>query len=221
MRTEVIEHIVQASYKTQQQVDVRDMMLTSAPNILHKDGRIYFKDELGNYLAVTVSPLNPKFKTQIEHGVWPVVNALVKKGYLTVSSCEGHDGSDYYVKIVFDTEVSAQQFIDQFPKIKGLVFELEYQSANVIRYIVNGQAKYRPAGHDENIDKYQEVKYINMLFNRSYTDCCYVIIKVYPRLKSFNPFKQYAHRNEKKKYYAQSKSTLNYYIDNHVTVYEA
>lgn len=221
MRTEVIEHIVKANYKTEQQVDVQDIVLTSAPNVLQKDGRIYFKDEQGNYLAVTVSPLHPRFETQIEPGVWPLVNALVQKGYLTVSSCEGHDGSDYFVKLVFDTETSAQQFIDQFPLIRGLIFEIQHQSANVIRYIVNGKAKYRPAGYDENIDKYQEVKYINMLFNRNYTDCCYVIMKLYPKLKSFNPFKHYRYSREKSEYFAESKKTLNNYINNYITAYEA
>jgi hypothetical protein len=84
------------------------------PNWLHKDGRINATMPGGEYRVAEVSPYNPLFKTQIESGVWPLVEAFVNKGYLTCSSCEGH-GWDLYcrVSLVTPTLDYAQDLVKQ------------------------------------------------------------------------------------------------------------
>lgn len=216
---EPIEYYVRHPFEQQRVIHISELVLKSAPNKLHKDGRIYFEDEQGNYVAITVSPLHTDFATQVEQGVWPLVKAFVDKGYLTTSSCEGHDGSDYFVKLVFNGRQSAEQFVEQLPKIAGLQTTIQDQSANVVRYIEHGTVKYRQAFPDENISKFEEVTFINMLFNRQYTDCCYVTIRIYPRLASFNPFKHIKYRKDKAKNLESSKELLVNYVTTELPYY--
>lgn len=215
-----IEYYVRYPIENRKVISVTEMVLKSAPNRMHKNGRIYFEDENGNPIAISVSPLHEKFETQIEPGVWPVVKNLVDKGYLTTSSCEGHDDSDFYVKLVFAHRKSAEEFVNQIPNIPGLIITFENQSANVVRYLDQGNVKYRRVLPDEHVSKYEEVKFINMLFYRKYTDCCYVTITLYPNLKSFNPFKNYRYRKEKTKNFHSSKDLLVEFIKNKLTPYE-
>lgn len=202
------EYVVSYAVEQRETIKVTDMVRNSAPNKLQKDGRIYFRDEDGNPIAITVSPLHEKFETQIEPGVWSLVKSLVDKGYLTVSSCEGHDGSDFFVKIVFDGRASADEFVKALPTIPGLQIKIEDQSANVVRYLEHGQVKYRKVLPDENVSKHEEVKFINMLFYRNYVDCCYVSLYIYPTLKTYNVFKQFQYYREKRKNFKTSKNAL-------------
>lgn len=219
MLYEPVEFYVRYPVQQRRTVEVSEMVLKSAPNKLHKDGRIYFEDEEGNYIAITVSPLHVEFASQIEIGVWPLVKSLVDKGYLTVSSCEGHDGSNYYVKIVFNGKQSANEFIDQLPSIPGLEVKIEEQSANVIRYVEHGEVKYRKAFPDENVSKHEEVKFINMLFNRQYTDCCYVTLLIYPKISTLNPLKYYRYHKEKTKNFSKSRTCLVDFVKNNLLYY--
>ena len=56
--------------------------LTRAPNRMNSDGRIncegLYEDGV---VAVSVSPINPKFRSQIEDGVWPFIECLINKNY--------------------------------------------------------------------------------------------------------------------------------------------
>jgi hypothetical protein len=88
--------------------------ITYTPNWLHADGRIYASAPGEEYRVAEVSPYNPKFETQIEAGVWPIVNALVNKGYLTCASCEGHGRDlDCFVSLVTPTLESAISLANQ------------------------------------------------------------------------------------------------------------
>ena len=219
MFREKIEYIVKVPIEHRKEIKLSDPIIRSAPNKLHKDGRIYVCNKPGNYIAITVSPLHEEFPSQIESGIWPLVKILIDKGYLTVSSCEGHKGSDYFVKIVFGSLESAEDFINLLPKIKGLSYLFEEKSANVVRYMENGLEKYRKVLPDENFSKYEEVKDINKLFYRQYEDCYYVTLKIYPKLKSLNVFKLYYYHKEKIKNFNKSKNELIDYIENNLPYY--
>ena len=58
---------------------------------LHKNGRVNATVAGNNWVGVSVSPYMKDFKYQVDPGIWPLVEILNKKGYLTCSSCEGHD----------------------------------------------------------------------------------------------------------------------------------
>lgn len=63
------------------------------------DGSInsfYVKKQLGHGYSIPIS--HPKFRSQIEDKIWPGVEALVNRGYFTVTSCEGHSLFSYYFK---------------------------------------------------------------------------------------------------------------------------
>ena len=58
---------------------ISHIALTRAPNILKKDGRINCEGMYGEgVVAITVSPLNSKFRSQIENNVWPLVKIFLE-----------------------------------------------------------------------------------------------------------------------------------------------
>lgn len=65
-------------------------MLPLILNKKNKNGSINLLNVTGEDIGAIISPYHPQFKSQIEDGVWPIVSALVDKGYFVVDSCEGH-----------------------------------------------------------------------------------------------------------------------------------
>lgn len=188
--TENYEYVVYTRFKQQQQqLDYDRLIELDAPNKLQKNGRIYAIDENGNYIAVSVNVLHPLFDTQIEKGIWPIVDALVKKGYLTISSCEGHDGSPCYVKLVFPNQEYADQFKDSLFFCEGLFLRIEMTSANVVRAVdTKGTFHYRNTEHKDEFSYKAELDGINQLFSRNYTDFRYVYVEIYPEPRGFFNF---------------------------------
>ena len=95
-------------------------------NSVHEDGRIYHSKE--PYVAITISPFHKSFRSQIEDGIWAIVNCLNKKGYYTLSSCEGHGLKDNcFVMFVFRDKAIKDTFVEGASKIKGItVRDAEY-----------------------------------------------------------------------------------------------
>lgn len=84
-------------------------------NILHSDGRIFVD---GDGIAQTVSPYAPDFYENIEEDIKPLVSALVAKGYLTYSSCGGHQVvKRRFVAVAFPDKESCRSFIDSVRKL--------------------------------------------------------------------------------------------------------
>jgi hypothetical protein len=60
-------------------------------NQMNEDGSVNSFQEtkkLGHGYSIKIT--HPKFKTQIEPGIWPHIVLLISKGYVTVTSCQGH-----------------------------------------------------------------------------------------------------------------------------------
>jgi hypothetical protein len=98
INSETVQHQIIAS-----DTNPKTYALTRAPNRMTKTGRINCE---GIYqegvIAISVSPLNPKFQSQIENGVWPYVKCMLDKNYFSISSCEGHNdgtGDHFYITI--------------------------------------------------------------------------------------------------------------------------
>jgi len=184
------EYIVYSRFKQQQkQVDYDHLIQMEAPNRLHKDGRIYATDINGKYIAVSVNVLHPLFETQIEKGIWPIVKALVDKGYLTVSSCDGHDGSPCFVKLVFPDQNRALEFIDCLYFCQDVVCTVQTNSANVVRmFDSTGKFSYRNTEHEQEFNHKVELDGINQLFSRTYVDFRYVYMEIYPEPTGFFNF---------------------------------
>ena len=79
------------------------------------NGRTYcFKDEDGNYVSSFVSQYSNIIEDNLEPRVKDGVRALHKKGYLTFTSCQGHDDSKHrYIGVVFNTKEQKRQFVSE------------------------------------------------------------------------------------------------------------
>ena len=137
------------------------------PNWLHSDGRINATLPGGDYRVAEVSPYNPNFKTQIESGVWPLVEALINKGYLTCSSCEGH-GRDLQarVSLVLPTIESANTFKQQ---INLPPWRIRIKSK---RRIYDFSSNFKTTTDILSQDELQTkvFPYYNKIFHRNYTE---------------------------------------------------
>jgi len=83
------------------------------------NGRTYmFRDHLGQYVSTFVSQYSDIIDKNLEPGVKRAVLELHKKGYLTYTSCQGHDDSRHrYIGVVFNTKEQKQEFIEEVNKI--------------------------------------------------------------------------------------------------------
>lgn len=153
--------------------------LSRAPNYVHKDGRIYASRAGEPYFAVSVSPLNPQFENQIEPGILPVVSALLSKNYLPISSCQGHGDSKSFVRIVFGSEQSADEFILEFGTMDFVTLTKLFTSANIIQSWHNGQPHWRAKQEGDHLSQNLEHQDINLLYKRNYHKVYYVDISLY------------------------------------------
>jgi len=83
------------------------------------DGRTYcFKDEDGNYVSSFVSQYSDIIENNLEPLVKDAVLGLHKQGYLTFTSCQGHDDSKHrYIGVVFNTKEQKNEFISEVNKL--------------------------------------------------------------------------------------------------------
>ena len=83
------------------------------------NGRTYsFKDEEGNYVSCFVSQYSNIIERNLEPGVRDAVLALHKRGYLTFTSCQGHDDSKHrYIGVVFNTKQQKKDFVSEMNKL--------------------------------------------------------------------------------------------------------
>lgn len=73
-------------------------MLRNMYNI-NIDGRINLGDPNINSI---VSIYDQNFRNQVEDDVWPSVELLINKGYITVGSCSGHGkGAGLHISVIF------------------------------------------------------------------------------------------------------------------------
>lgn len=83
-----------------------------------EDGRTYVRiDEDGNYISTFVSQYSDIIRENLEPGVKEAVLKLHEKGYLTFTSCQGHEDTKYrYIGVLFNTKEQKQEFIDNVNK---------------------------------------------------------------------------------------------------------
>ena len=181
-------------------------------NWKHVDGRIHATKYDKEYVAVTISPYYENFQSQIEEGVWPAVSTLVNKGYLPISSCEGHQGrSPYYVILAFGDEKILNNFIIHLKSttIMGLNWVVTDTVANTRASFKLGKFNFQKLileGNDDITYRIGEIKCFNMLFSRNYSSYKFVRITLFdqvniPRWKWIKFLKS---NKDKKKYRQRS-----------------
>ena len=161
-------------------------------NALQPDGRI----NMGDKGSASVSPYSIHFRSQIEDGIWPLVEVFYSKGYLPVSSCEGHKGSllkelgsltEYhsgaYVSIAINRSLE-QSIVESLSKLAN-----KHTEISVTRSMSNMDASLASTGiikkrrSKANIEN--EYLSLNWMFQRRYDEWSYVTVRI-------NPWKKYS-----------------------------
>ena len=189
-----------------------DRLFFQSHNWKHDDGRIHATKPNKEYVAVTISPYYENFQSQIEEGVWPAVSILVNKGYLPISSCEGHRGrGPYYVTLAFGDEEILNNFIIHLKSttIMGLTWVVTDTIANTRANLKLGKFNFQKLileGNDDITYHIGEIRCFNKLFSRNYSSYKFVRITLFdqvsiPRWKLIKFLKS---NKDKKKYRQQS-----------------
>jgi hypothetical protein len=124
-----------APYRQQYQQESNEPDLIS-PEARHKyamfvkgndhliNGRTYCsKDEDGNYISCFVSQYSDIIERNLEPGIRKAVLSLHEKGYLTFTSCQGHDDSRHrYIGVLFNTKEQKHDFISEVDKLDCNVY---------------------------------------------------------------------------------------------------
>lgn len=129
------------------------------------------------YVAYTASPFDPKFYKDIEGGVQYHIQELILKGYLPISSCEGHyhkkQNMNWYIMLAFGGDnilTRIYNMIKVMQDVPGINFEVRKQVNNTnegIGKVVGLQ------------DKKYEIEYMNKLFMKNYNDYQYLYIGLF------------------------------------------
>lgn len=170
-----------------------DAVRNYAPNFKHKDGKIYASRNGEKYWVSTVSPYHPLFRTQIEDGVWPLVDSLLKKNYLTVSSCEGHFfDNKLTVTVVFENIDDANVFVKSCNSVLGWRYKISDSERTIYETVKSNKTVYtekKTVSLDKN---FEEFKRYNLLFFKNYETYVYVDIYVFKYPK--NIFKRFIYK---------------------------
>lgn len=158
-------------------------------NKLQPDGRI----NMGNGTAASISPYSKHYRSQIEDGIWPLVELLYNKGYLTVSSCAGHRGGLYkefddgfftynsspYVTIVVNRDC-VEDVVSTFKK-----YSIKHAEILSIDSMSNMDASGTKPRRNKKVDIQNEYESLNWMMQRNYDKWSYVMIRI-------NPWKKYS-----------------------------
>lgn len=156
--------------------------ITRAPNTKKPNGRINVSDKNGELIAVSVSPLNPKFKTQIEEGVLETVELFLDKNYITMSSCQGHPdvGSCFFVMIAHPDKHALNNVCDHLSHVKGILMELSDSQSNVNIEMEDGIVK-KTKRLSQLITPQEEALDINYMYLRKHERYYFLKIKLFDR----------------------------------------
>jgi hypothetical protein len=91
-----------------------------AGNKFNRGGRTYnFIDEHGEHISSFVSQYSKIIDKNLEPLVKQGVLSLHEKGYLTFTSCQGHQRGDHrYIGVVFNTKEQKEKFINDVNNLK-------------------------------------------------------------------------------------------------------
>lgn len=153
------------------QRELLDKIINTSYNKRWPDGRIYGLDKDGQYVSHSVTPYAKSFLDNIEEGIKPLVIALKDKGYLSMSSCQGHCLWDRrFVMLVFPSKEAALEFQTNIP------FNLTYKLRHATE-VLNTNLDIDAYGTILNAEKKQldndkdnTLIYINTFVKRNYAD---------------------------------------------------
>lgn len=152
-------------------------------NKIFPNGRIHASKEQdldysNGYLALSVSPFDNNFDNEVEKGVLPHCHALIRKGYLPISSCEGHFTKKHHMPFYVMLAVGGKNKLDRIydiinktKHIPGISYKIKEQQANV-----RGELLERV---NYSLDKAEEYAELNRLFMRNHLEYNYLWIGLF------------------------------------------
>lgn len=130
-------------------------------NKRNSNGSINLIQVTGENKGELISPFHKEFRSQIEDGIWPIVSALVDRGFYVVDSCEGH-----WDRVTDDYS----HFTVAFPSVESAINFTSLIFVSGIEFSI----------HDSWITVDNEVEFINKMFMTSHTNFVFVSIKILP-----------------------------------------
>jgi hypothetical protein len=155
-------------------------------NKIQADGRINIDGES----SASVSPYSKHFRSQVEDGIWPLVELLCRKGYLPVSSCAGHRNnilkeletffeyhSSPYVTVAVNREVE-KLVVESFEELAFpyVAITVKHSQANMDGSLA-AKGKIKKAKRKNIQNEYQS---LNWMMKRNYSEWSYVSIHINP-----------------------------------------
>ena len=150
-------------------------------NKLQANGRVNSGyDSAGKLVALSVPPFIPNFIQNIDPGVRSLIQALLDKNYLPISSCAGHSILDTrYVSLCFNHPPSAILVSNILSKISWIYLERKKSVSNINLKLVPGGmslSRVEPKITDEH--RRCEVSSLNHLFKRDADTWVYLDIHI-------------------------------------------
>lgn len=193
------------SYKNLSKDELRQELFFKSHNRLHKDGRIYHKmTPEGMVVAMSISPEYSEFRSQIEDGIYPIVDALKAQGYYTISSCEGHPFGALF-KVGFATKLCRDYFASQILELNlkcveviphdtcaNIAFDLSKDGSKVV-----GGNRVNYEG-DESYLRKEEAKGFNLQFDTSFKEWFFLNVEILNWPDGFHPIKRFVANRELK-----------------------
>jgi len=152
-------------------------------NKVQEDGKI----NIDGQSSASISPYSEHFRSQVEDGIWPLVESLFKAGYMPVSSCAGHRGnlfqeletlftyrSEPYVTIALhrsfeeSTMLALQELSNEHTQIT-----VTHSQANMDAS--GGRIRKRDVNDIKN-----EYWSLNWMLQRNYDEWSYITIRINP-----------------------------------------
>lgn len=174
---------------------------------LGEDGRTYTKrDRHGNYISHYVSPYAKEFWSgmNVEPGIEPVVKALWSKGYLTFTSCQGHEDSPMrYVGVTFVDDNERNKFVKalshlpvtwHYNCVNPIDDPLEHDDGNWMRMQWDQEDTTTQTQKDfteKRYTKQQLTDFWNIMFSRQYKQYSPVIMSVACNMNPRNELSYY------------------------------
>lgn len=156
-------------------------------NKVQPDGRINIDGES----SASISPYSMHFRSQVEDGIWSLVETLHLKGYLPISSCAGHRGNIFqefersffeysscpYVTIAInrDCEKSIVNSLEKL-SVEHVIISVAHTQANMdASKAADGKIKKTRRKNIEN-----EYWSLNWMLQRNYAKWSYITIRINP-----------------------------------------
>lgn len=162
-------------------------VVENVQNKHHESGRInYLGVGYSSGPAITVSPYVPHYLQNVEEGIKPVVVALFNRGYLTYSSCMGHDNLEpRYVCVAFHSEEVREQITTLLSRKFKFLEKINLIRFTLVSSALNSKVNLNSKGALTSVERsskkessQREREYFNTLFYRRHESWCFLSIRI-------------------------------------------